>query len=72
MHFIHTPVINSDYRGPVDMIAMNAGAAAFTIEHGMRIAKLVLAPVIQAQYALSDAWTETDRGAGGCGSTGAD
>lgn len=63
--------IDSDYRGPVGVILMNAGQESFTVTHGMRIAQLVVAPVIQATYGLTEALTETDRGAGGFGSTGA-
>ena len=62
--------IDSDYRGPVGVILLNAGTSSFQITHGMRIAQLVVAPVIQARFAVSDGLSETDRGAGGFGSTG--
>lgn len=64
--------IDSDYRGPLGVIVMNAGAEAFVISHGMRIAQMVLAPVVQARFALVDGLGETARGAGGFGSTGRD
>ena len=61
--------IDSDYRGPLGVIVMNAGAEAFQITHGDRIAQLVVAPVVQATFALADL-SETERGSGGFGSTG--
>ena len=62
--------IDSDYRGPVGVIVMNSGADVFVVTHGMRIAQIVVAPVVQGRFALVDALTETPRGAGGFGSTG--
>ncbi|MEP4036656.1 dUTP diphosphatase [Pseudophaeobacter sp.] len=62
--------IDSDYRGPLGVIVMNAGEADFTIAHGDRIAQMVVAPVLQAQITLVDALSGTDRGSGGFGSTG--
>jgi dUTP pyrophosphatase len=62
--------IDSDYRGPVGVIMINLGEADFEITHGMRIAQMVVAPVIQAQFALVDDLDETKRGVGGFGSTG--
>lgn len=62
--------IDSDYRGPLGVIVMNAGTEAFTISHGDRIAQMVVAPVTRAQFELADDLTETSRGAGGFGSTG--
>lgn len=61
--------IDSDYRGPLGVIVQNGGNTAFEITHGMRIAQMVVAPVIQAQFALGDL-DETARGTGGFGSTG--
>ena len=61
--------IDSDYRGPLGVIVMNAGAEAFQIIHGDRIAQLVVAPVVQATFARADL-SETERGSGGFGSTG--
>jgi dUTP pyrophosphatase len=62
--------IDSDYRGPLGVIVMNAGAEPFEITHGMRIAQMVVAPVVQAQFAVVDRLEDTARGAGGFGSTG--
>lgn len=62
--------IDCDYRGPVGVIMVNLGDAHFEVTHGMRIAQMVVAPVVQAQFALVDSLDETTRGAGGFGSTG--
>lgn len=62
--------IDSDYRGPLGVIVMNAGQETFTIAHGDRIAQMILAPVVQAQFELVDGLSDTVRGAGGFGSTG--
>ena len=62
--------IDSDYRGAVGVILINLGDAAFHIEHGMRIAQMVLAPVTRADIALAATLDDTARGAGGFGSTG--
>ncbi|MGP6087692.1 dUTP diphosphatase [Antarctobacter jejuensis] len=61
--------IDSDYRGPLGVIVMNAGAEPFVIAHGDRIAQMVVAPVVRALFEEA-ALTETARGAGGFGSTG--
>ena len=69
---INSPgTIDSDYRGVVGVILGNTGQEAFTVEHGMRIAQMVVAPVLQAGFDLVDGLDETPRGAGGFGSTGA-
>lgn len=62
--------IDSDYRGPLGVIVMNAGDAPFHITHGARIAQMVVAPVVQARFELAEALEATARGAGGFGSTG--
>ena len=62
--------IDSDYRGPLGVIVMNTGQEPFEITHGMRIAQMVLAPVVQARFELVETLSETQRGAGGFGSTG--
>ncbi|MFL4468931.1 dUTP diphosphatase [Tateyamaria armeniaca] len=62
--------IDSDYRGEVGVIVLNTSDAPFEITHGMRIAQMVVAPVVQAAFTLADSLDETDRGAGGFGSTG--
>ncbi|MFT4251873.1 MAG: dUTP diphosphatase [Caulobacter sp.] len=62
--------IDSDYRGEVKVILANLGAEDFVIRRGDRIAQLVIAPVVQAAWSLVASLDETDRGAGGFGSTG--
>jgi dUTP pyrophosphatase len=62
--------IDSDYRGPLGVIVMNAGADPFHIAHGERIAQMVIAPVVRAAFDLVDRLDDTDRGQGGFGSTG--
>nr|WP_283254981.1 dUTP diphosphatase [Marivita sp. GX14005] len=62
--------IDSDYRGELGVIVMNGGDAPFAIAHGDRIAQMVVAPVIQARFAEVSELGETERGAGGFGSTG--
>jgi len=62
--------IDSDYRGQIGVIVLNLGEAPFVIEHGARIAQIVIAPVVQAQFTLTGNLDETDRGTGGFGSTG--
>jgi len=67
----NTPgTIDSDYRGPLGVIVLNAGQEPFEITHGERIAQLVVAPVVQASFEPAEELSETDRGAGGFGSTG--
>jgi len=68
---LNTPgTIDSDYRGPVGVIMINHGQDPVTITHGMRIAQMVVAPVVQMGFALVDALSDSSRGAGGFGSTG--
>ena len=63
--------IDCDYRGEVNIIIGNFGKDDYVIEHGLRIAQLVISPVIQARFqAVSGDLSETQRGAGGFGSTG--
>jgi dUTP pyrophosphatase len=62
--------IDADYRGEIKVILINHGSAPFTVERGMRIAQMVLAPVITARWLECEALDATERGAGGFGSTG--
>ena len=62
--------IDADYRGEVQVILINHGAEPFTVERGMRIAQMVIAPVTQVTFITADELGETERGAGGFGSTG--
>jgi dUTP pyrophosphatase len=61
--------IDSDYRGEVKIILVNLGEAPFEIRRGERVAQLVVASVITAKLTVSEALSETARGAGGFGST---
>lgn len=62
--------IDSDYRGPVQVILHNAGKQPFTIHRGDRIAQMVIAPVCRASIQVVACLDETGRGAGGFGHTG--
>ncbi|MEM7622593.1 MAG: dUTP diphosphatase [Planctomycetota bacterium] len=62
--------IDSDYRGEVRVPLRNLGENSIEIEHGMRIAQIVIAPVMQAKVVTVDELDDTARGAGGFGSTG--
>lgn len=62
--------IDEDYRGEVGVIVLNAGDQPFTVEHGMRIAQAVIAPVERASWVECDSLDATARGTGGFGSTG--
>ena len=62
--------IDSDYRGPLGVIVLNAGDAPFEIAHGARIAQMVVAPVVRARFEVATALGPSARGAGGFGSTG--
>lgn len=63
--------IDSDYRGELMILLANLGTAPVTITRGMRIAQLVVAPVVRGRWVVVDAVTaDTARGAGGFGSTG--
>ncbi|OAP41312.1 deoxyuridine 5'-triphosphate nucleotidohydrolase [Sinorhizobium glycinis] len=68
---LNTPgTIDSDYRGEVKVLLVNLGEADFVVERGMRIAQMVIAPVIQVAIREADGASSTARGAGGFGSTG--
>lgn len=68
---LNTPgTIDSDYRGEVKVILINLGDADFTVNNGDRIAQLIVAPVTQGIFVKTDKLDETERGAGGFGSTG--
>ena len=62
--------IDADYRGEVKVILINHGAEDFVIRRGERIGQLVVAPVVQATWVEVESLDETQRGAGGFGSTG--
>lgn len=63
-------VIDSDYRGELVVGLLNSSREDYTIEPGERVAQLVIMPVTQAEITVTDTLDETERGAGGFGSTG--
>jgi dUTP pyrophosphatase len=68
---LNTPgTIDSDYRGEVQVLLINHGDERFVVERGMRIAQLVVAPVVQAVVEERELASMTERGTGGFGSTG--
>ena len=68
---LNTPgTIDAGYRGEVGVILANFGDADFEVKKGDKIAQIVVAPVLQAVIDEADEIDETDRGAGGFGSTG--
>ena len=67
----NTPgTIDSDYRGPLGVALINLGTEPYTFQHGDRIAQVVIAPVIHAEFQVVDVLDDTVRGLGGFGSTG--
>ena len=68
---LNTPgTIDSDYRGELKIILINLGDEDFDITRDMRIAQMIIAPVVQAQLQETDTLSDTVRGAGGFGHTG--
>ena len=68
---LNTPgTIDADYRGEIKVILINLGEEIFVIENGLRIAQMVVCPIIQAQLIEVDELNNTIRGKGGFGSTG--
>jgi dUTP pyrophosphatase len=62
--------IDADYRGELGVILINHGQNVFNIQRGDRIAQLVVAPVVQARWVGTANLPDSERGAGGFGSTG--
>ena len=62
--------VDSDYRGEVGVLLINLGQEPVEISRGMRIAQMVIAPVVQVELDVVDSLDETSRGDGGFGSTG--
>lgn len=62
--------VDADYRGEIGVILINLSDQPFTIERGMRIAQMVIAPYTRIRWNQVQALPESDRGAGGFGSTG--
>ncbi len=68
---LNTPgTLDADYRGPVGVILANFGTEPFVVRRGDRIAQLVFAPVIRAEFEVALDHDRTSRAAGGFGSTG--
>lgn len=63
-------VIDSDYRGELIVALHNHSEKTQTVENGQRIAQMVLTPYLAAEFVVSDALDETERGSGSFGSTG--
>jgi dUTP pyrophosphatase len=67
----NTPgTIDSDYRGPLGVALVNLSGVPYTVQHGDRIAQMIVAPVVQAGFEVVEVLSETARGTGGFGSTG--
>jgi dUTP pyrophosphatase len=62
--------IDADYRGELGVILINHGKSPFTVTPGMRIAQIVVAPVLRARFKREDCLIATSRGEGGFGHTG--
>ncbi len=68
---LNTPgTIDADYRGEVSVLMINHGGAPFEVTRGMRIAQLVVADIVRVTVREAEELDNTDRGAGGFGSTG--
>ena len=68
---LNTPgTIDSDYRGEIKVILINHSDKNFTVVKGLRIAQMVLCPVVKAKFKEVDSLEDTKRGSGGFGSTG--
>lgn len=63
-------VVDSDYRGEINVVLHNHGSVPQTIENGERVAQLLITPVFQPAYEIAETLTDTARNAGGFGSTG--
>jgi dUTP pyrophosphatase len=63
--------IDADYRGEIKVILINLGQELFKVEKGLRIAQMVVCPIVQATLKEVSDLSETERGKGGFGSTGA-
>ncbi|MDD5863261.1 MAG: dUTP diphosphatase [Firmicutes bacterium] len=63
-------VVDSDYRGEINVVLYNHGSTPQTVENGERIAQMLITPVLQPNYEFAEELTDTVRNAGGFGSTG--
>jgi dUTP pyrophosphatase len=62
--------IDADYRGEIQVLLVNLGSESVVVSRGMRIAQLVIAPVVRAHIVETASLDKTTRGSGGFGSTG--
>jgi dUTP pyrophosphatase len=68
---LNTPgTIDADYRGELKVILINLSDKSFIVEKGLRIAQIVICPVVKAQLKEVETLQDTKRGSGGFGSTG--
>lgn len=68
---LNTPgTIDSDYRGEIKVILINLGKEDFIVHSGDRIAQIIVSPVIQASFKITESLDATERGKSGFGSTG--
>jgi dUTP pyrophosphatase len=68
---LNTPgTVDADYRGEIRVNLINHGTEPFVVQRGERIAQMIIAPVMQIKWDEVDTLDETERGAGGFGSTG--
>ena len=68
---LNTPgTIDADYRGELKVILINLSDKTFVVENGLRIAQMVLCPIVKAKLKEVKSLENTDRGSGGFGSTG--
>jgi dUTP pyrophosphatase len=63
-------VVDSDYRGEIQVAVINQGAEVYIVKDGDRIAQMVFMPIFIANFSLAEQLDETPRGIGGFGSTG--
>ena len=70
---LNTPgTIDADYRGELKVILINLSNKSFIIKKGLRIAQMVLCPIVKANLKVVESLDDTERGSGGFGSTGAE
>ncbi|PPR60588.1 MAG: Deoxyuridine 5'-triphosphate nucleotidohydrolase [Alphaproteobacteria bacterium MarineAlpha4_Bin2] len=68
---LNTPgTIDADYRGEIGVILVNLGKETFKVERGMRVAQMIVAPVFRVIWNSTQSLEDSERGAGGFGSTG--
>ena len=68
---LNTPgTIDSDYRGEIKIILVNLSSETFAVQHGERIAQMVIQPVVKAEWEMVELLNESKRGVGGFGHTG--